>query len=107
MIYLDSWDVKDSEWLSDEVDSDILPATHALRELRAIFGRLRKGGLVLIDDNMAEWAKTADEVREGLSEVGGEYSRDVGVRGKGRLVVEELKKKCELVFYGWQVLFVC
>ncbi|GMH97498.1 hypothetical protein TrVE_jg7228 [Triparma verrucosa] len=108
LIYLDSWDVSTNEWLSDEEDSDILPATHALRELSAIIERLRPGGIVLIDDNMADWAKTADEIRAGLTEVGGEYGKKTKVRGKGRLVLEELRRrKCDLKFMGWQILFVC
>ena len=108
LLYLDSWDVATSEWTSTAAGADALPATHALKELEAIRSRLRPGGIVLVDDNMPTWATTADQVRGRGGGGAKEYDRGDNVKGKGRLVAEKLKEVgCELVFWGWQVMFVC
>ena len=110
LLYLDSWDVTTEEWSSEAEGADVLPATHALKELEAIRARLRPGGIVLIDDNMPFWATTADEIRARGGVGGGaqEYERTEKVKGKGRMAIDKLKEVgCNLVWYGWQVMFVC
>ena len=120
LIYLDSWDVSADNWKSGEGGDDD-PANHALRELEALWSRLKRpGGIVLVDDNMLEHITDADDIRdmfssrEKLSQEGGgsvrEYRKGVDrVRGKGRKVVEWMEKieGCEIIFFGWQIAWVC
>ena len=111
LIYLDSWDVSGENWREGD---DHEPSLHALKELAAIFGRLRRpGGMVLVDDNMVEGYTDPDAIREkfkeGVWNNSTEYNREAKIRGKGRYVNDFLERdnNCQKIFHGWQLLWVC
>jgi len=108
VIYLDSWDVTTENW-SDMNDND--PSLHAMKELSAIFSRLRRpGGIVLVDDNMIEGVVEADSIREMFKlQNSTNYETDTKIRGKGRMVNDFMNEEegCRKVFHGWQLAWIC
>lgn len=116
LIYLDSWDVTEDNWKGGD-GADLEPSTHALKELQAILPRLRKdGGILLVDDNMPEHLTAADDVREAFKRTHGlalpwQYEEGEGrrIRGKGRLVADFMRTQtdCEVLFWGWQLAWIC
>jgi len=105
LIYLDSWDVSEENW---KEENDHEPSLHAMKELAAIFGSLKRpGGMVLVDDNMAEGFLDVDDIR--IKYKNGEYGSDVRIRGKGRYVNDFMEKDggCKKLYHGWQLLWIC
>ncbi len=108
LLYLDSYDVSTADWET----TDHLPALHALKELTAAFGLVKRpGGLILVDDNIPNHIETANDVRGIFRDLPYDqhsYDPSWSIRGKGRYVFEFMSQTdCALLHYGYQILWQC